>query len=35
MVSNVERDRLILAMNLSSRGDVLQDTVSLLNLFNS
>lgn len=35
MVSNVEKDWLILAMNLSSKSDVLQDTDSLVNLFNS
>lgn len=35
MVSNVEKDRLILAMNLSSQSDVLQDTFSLVNLLNS
>ena len=35
MVSNVEKDRLILAMNLRSPSDVLQDTVSLVNLLNT
>lgn len=35
MVSNVEKDRLILAMNLSSKSYLLQDIDSLVNLLKS